>query len=270
MRRDRRWSDTVPGQERYLAPGHRGCRRVTGGTGRPVRASRPRDRLGVVEQGVEARATDDADVGGGRSHPLTLASPSIGRRPLPWGTGNRSSRPGRRQWSAITTTTDHLAFGEAVPHLHRQRRWCRDYLDWEARRRCMPREMFHRGRARAGLPRHGRSPSSTAAAGSTTSGSTRCWTSRSPRRDRRRRARPDAAQRHLPALLPQPTATDEQKQRWLPGIASGELITAVAMTEPGRGFGPLRSSAPAPSATASTTSSTAPRPSSPTASMPTW
>jgi alkylation response protein AidB-like acyl-CoA dehydrogenase len=29
--------------------------------------------------------------------------------------------------------------------------------------------------------------------------------------------------------------TEEQKQRWLPGICSGELITAVAMTEPGIG-----------------------------------
>lgn len=29
--------------------------------------------------------------------------------------------------------------------------------------------------------------------------------------------------------------TEEQKQRWLPGIASGELITAIAMTEPGTG-----------------------------------
>jgi alkylation response protein AidB-like acyl-CoA dehydrogenase len=29
--------------------------------------------------------------------------------------------------------------------------------------------------------------------------------------------------------------TDEQKRRWLPGIASGELITAVGMTEPGTG-----------------------------------
>ena len=29
--------------------------------------------------------------------------------------------------------------------------------------------------------------------------------------------------------------TDAQKERWLPGIASGELITAVAMTEPGAG-----------------------------------
>jgi alkylation response protein AidB-like acyl-CoA dehydrogenase len=29
--------------------------------------------------------------------------------------------------------------------------------------------------------------------------------------------------------------TDEQKKRWLPGIASGELITAIAMTEPGAG-----------------------------------
>jgi alkylation response protein AidB-like acyl-CoA dehydrogenase len=28
---------------------------------------------------------------------------------------------------------------------------------------------------------------------------------------------------------------DEQKQRWLPGIASGDLVTAVAMTEPGAG-----------------------------------
>ena len=29
--------------------------------------------------------------------------------------------------------------------------------------------------------------------------------------------------------------TDAQKRRWLPGIASGELITAIAMTEPGAG-----------------------------------
>ncbi len=29
--------------------------------------------------------------------------------------------------------------------------------------------------------------------------------------------------------------TEEQRERWLPGIASGELITAVAMTEPGIG-----------------------------------
>ena len=30
-------------------------------------------------------------------------------------------------------------------------------------------------------------------------------------------------------------ATDEQKERWLPGFCSGELITAIAMTEPGTG-----------------------------------
>src|SRR3954451_15657197 len=30
-------------------------------------------------------------------------------------------------------------------------------------------------------------------------------------------------------------ATDEQKQRWLPGFCSGEIITAIAMTEPGAG-----------------------------------
>lgn len=28
---------------------------------------------------------------------------------------------------------------------------------------------------------------------------------------------------------------EDQRNRWLPGIASGELITAVAMTEPGIG-----------------------------------
>jgi len=30
-------------------------------------------------------------------------------------------------------------------------------------------------------------------------------------------------------------AADEQKQRWLPGFCSGEIITAIAMTEPGTG-----------------------------------
>src|SRR5205085_10670150 len=30
-------------------------------------------------------------------------------------------------------------------------------------------------------------------------------------------------------------ATGEQRSRWLPGIASGELITAIAMSEPGMG-----------------------------------
>ncbi|SHF98851.1 Acyl-CoA dehydrogenase [Jatrophihabitans endophyticus] len=30
-------------------------------------------------------------------------------------------------------------------------------------------------------------------------------------------------------------ADEEQKRRWLPGIASGELVTAIAMTEPGAG-----------------------------------
>jgi len=30
-------------------------------------------------------------------------------------------------------------------------------------------------------------------------------------------------------------ATEEQKKRWLPGMATGEIITAIAMTEPGTG-----------------------------------
>ncbi len=42
---------------------------------------------------------------------------------------------------------------------------------------------------------------------------------------------------HSDVCLPYFTdyTTPEQKQRWLPGIASGELVTAVAMTEPGIG-----------------------------------
>ena len=37
----------------------------------------------------------------------------------------------------------------------------------------------------------------------------------------------------LPYLLS--LGTDEQKQRWLPGVSSGDAITAIAMTEPGIG-----------------------------------
>ncbi|MGN5237475.1 acyl-CoA dehydrogenase family protein [Rhodococcus sp. SJ-3] len=42
---------------------------------------------------------------------------------------------------------------------------------------------------------------------------------------------------HSNLILPyiMQNATDEQKQRWLPGFASGELMFAIAMTEPGTG-----------------------------------
>ncbi|MBI0578841.1 acyl-CoA dehydrogenase family protein [Neobacillus cucumis] len=42
---------------------------------------------------------------------------------------------------------------------------------------------------------------------------------------------------HSDIVIPYITAfgTEEQKQRWLPRCASGELITAIAMTEPGTG-----------------------------------
>jgi long-chain-acyl-CoA dehydrogenase len=52
---------------------------------------------------------------------------------------------------------------------------------------------------------------------------------------------------------------DEQKARWLPGFISGELITAIAMTEPGTG-----------SDLQGIKCSTVQRRSSPTASMRTW
>jgi acyl-CoA dehydrogenase len=42
---------------------------------------------------------------------------------------------------------------------------------------------------------------------------------------------------HSDIVVPylQTYGTDEQRERWLPGCASGELITAIAMTEPGTG-----------------------------------
>jgi alkylation response protein AidB-like acyl-CoA dehydrogenase len=42
---------------------------------------------------------------------------------------------------------------------------------------------------------------------------------------------------HSDVVLPyiMQSATDEQKARWLPGIASGEKVLAIAMTEPGTG-----------------------------------
>jgi acyl-CoA dehydrogenase len=33
--------------------------------------------------------------------------------------------------------------------------------------------------------------------------------------------------------------TEEQKQRWLPPMATGELVSAIAMTEPGGGSFPM-------------------------------
>jgi alkylation response protein AidB-like acyl-CoA dehydrogenase len=42
---------------------------------------------------------------------------------------------------------------------------------------------------------------------------------------------------HTDIIVPYITelGTEEQKQRWLPGLVSGELISAIAMTEPGAG-----------------------------------
>ncbi|WP_273543984.1 acyl-CoA dehydrogenase family protein [Nocardioides panacisoli] len=42
---------------------------------------------------------------------------------------------------------------------------------------------------------------------------------------------------HTDIIVPYITAlgTEEQKQRWLPGLVSGELISSIAMTEPGAG-----------------------------------
>ena len=134
----------------------------------------------------------------------------------------------------------------------------------------MPRELFAGGR-RSTASWAWPCPRSTAAAGSTTSAST--WSSA------RRSSGPASAgaglghhpaQRHLPALLPALCHRRAEGSAGCRGIASGELITAIAMTEPGIGSRPGRRWPPPPSATATTTWSTARRRSSPTASTPTW
>ena len=61
--------------------------------------------------------------------------------------------------------------------------------------------------------------------------------------------------------------SEEQKQRWLPKLVSARSIAAIAMTEPAPAP-TCRASRPPRSATATTMSSTAPRPSSPTARSP--
>ena len=104
---------------------------------------------------------------------------------------------------------------------------------WEAGRHRRPRAV--RGRPAPTGSSAWRCPRSTAAAGSTTSASTSCIA------EEIQRAGVNAAglglTLHNDICLPYflHLTDDEQKQRWLPGICSGELITAIAMTEPGIG-----------------------------------
>ena len=135
------------------------------------------------------------------------------------------------RWNARSSTTTHEQFRasfrrfvakEIVPH----------YLEWEAAG-IVAAELFAAAGATASSG--WRSPRSTAAAASSDFRyNVVIVRGARPRRHRRRRPRPHPPQRHLtPYFLTYCIA--EQRQRWLPGIASGELITAIAMTEPGIG-----------------------------------
>ena len=62
--------------------------------------------------------------------------------------------------------------------------------------------------------------------------------------------------------------TDDQKQRWLPGIASAEILPTAVFTEPNTGSD-LGACAPVRSGTATHTRSPATRPGSPMARAPT-
>ena len=107
------------------------------------------------------------------------------------------------------------------------------HLEWEQAGIVAPRAV-RRGR-RARLPRHGRPR-----------GVRRRRRRRLPLQPRHRRGDPGGRRRRRRARAHACTTTsacrtssryctDEQKARWLPGICSGELITAIAMTEPGIG-----------------------------------
>ena len=91
------------------------------------------------------------------------------------------------------------------------------------------------GRRRQRVPRHGRARRSTAAAAS------RDFRFNVVIAEELQRADVNAAglglTLHNDICLPYflHLTNDEQKARWLPGICAGELITAVAMTEPGIG-----------------------------------
>ena len=74
---------------------------------------------------------------------------------------------------------------------------------------------------------------STAGAVSPTSASTSCWTRRSSASARPASGSACTTTSSAPYLLS--LTTEEQKRRWLPGFCSGELITAIAMSEPGAG-----------------------------------
>ena len=63
--------------------------------------------------------------------------------------------------------------------------------------------------------------------------------------------------------------SEEQKRRWLPSMATGELVAAIAMSEPGAGTDLQRIKTQARRDGDELSSSTAPRPSSPTACTPT-
>ena len=64
--------------------------------------------------------------------------------------------------------------------------------------------------------------------------------------------------------------TEEQKKKYLPRLASGEMVGAIAMSEPAAGSDLQGIKSTAIKQPTAATCSMAARPSSPTAGMPTW
>ena len=119
-----------------------------------------------------------------------------------------------------------------------------------------------------GLPRPGGPRGVRRRAGPATTASTRC----SPRSSPRSTCRCLCVGIHADIVAPYlvDLTTEEQKQRWLPRFCTGELLTAIGDDRAGGRLRPGRAEDHRGRATATTGCSTGRRPSSPTATPPTW
>ena len=189
-------------------------------------------RLGRNQRcGLPARRARRGAVPGavGGAHPAVTPF-GAGRRAVP---SHHEHRPARAHAPPCALRRRPRGLPRVLPAVPRQRG--RPALRAVGEGRHRPARGLRQGRASTASSAC-RCPRSTAAPGS-------ARTSASTRSSARSAARPASAgfavgiTLHNDVCLPYflEYANEEQKQRWLPGIVSGELITAVAMTEPGTG-----------------------------------
>ena len=127
---------------------------------------------------------------------------------------------------------DHLAFADAF-RAFADKVVVPNYLDWE-RAGITPREVFQEAGKRR-LPGHGRARAVRRRRGRRLPVQPGAGRADRARRHRRHRASACRCTTTSACRTSSPTAPTSRSSAGCPGIASGELITAVAMTEPGAG-----------------------------------